>query len=471
MKNVIQSCKILSFLIIAILIGSTANATFTLNVMAPLAVGDIRNPNNPSSEKEWQIFRNQLQEMKKLGVFAVSTDVWWGIVQENKDNQFDWRYYDRLSNEIQKVGLKWVPILSFHQCGGNVGDTCNFPIPSWIWKKYLGKNGIKSSDDLKYLSEDGNSSNEVVSVWATQMVLSDYSRFMKEFQTHFSNKSNMISEINVSLGPAGELRYPSYNSHDQNSGYPTRGRLQAYSRLAREGFRNFMVSKYGSSASKMEPPHRGQSPEAQDFFDMGLAQSKFGKDFFDWYSDSLLNHGRSILNEAIIVFNGKSSAFRGIDIGAKIPGVHWRASIDRTAELAAGLVRTSSSTFKDGDKGFGYNEIVRVFSDSQKMSNAPKVVLHFTCLEMDNGSGGATVGSLAKDIVFWVAQEANRQKVEIKGENALSGGVGDPHAWDNMINAAVWGPYQGLTILRINDLAQNEMAKSKVRELLSKKMK
>jgi hypothetical protein len=34
-------------------------------------------------------------------------------------------------------------------------------------------------------------------------------------------------EINVPAGPSGELRYPSYNAHDQGSGYPTRGALQS----------------------------------------------------------------------------------------------------------------------------------------------------------------------------------------------------------------------------------------------------
>ena len=29
----------------------------------------------------------------------------------------------------------WQAVMSFHQCGGNVGDSVNFPIPSWCLEK------------------------------------------------------------------------------------------------------------------------------------------------------------------------------------------------------------------------------------------------------------------------------------------------------------------------------------------------
>lgn len=50
----------------------------------------------------------------------------------------------------------------------------------------------------------------------------------------------MIAEINVSLGPAGELRYPSYNLHDWGN-YPNRGTLQCYSPLAEQDWRRYLV--------------------------------------------------------------------------------------------------------------------------------------------------------------------------------------------------------------------------------------
>lgn len=33
---------------------------------------------------------------------------------------------------VQGAGLEYHPVMSFHQCGGNVGDACNIPLPSWV---------------------------------------------------------------------------------------------------------------------------------------------------------------------------------------------------------------------------------------------------------------------------------------------------------------------------------------------------
>src|SRR6187551_587415 len=103
----------------------------SLAVMAPLLVGSSRTP----SEADWQAFEQRLEKVKALGAQAVSTDVWWGMV-EPKDNAFDFSYYDRVAQAVEKAGLRWVPILSFHQCGGNVGDTVEVKLPDWLGEKY-----------------------------------------------------------------------------------------------------------------------------------------------------------------------------------------------------------------------------------------------------------------------------------------------------------------------------------------------
>jgi beta-amylase len=443
--------------VFCLVLSAVANAkTFTANVMAPLQIGDLHDPEGEVSRADWSAFRTQLREIKQLGADAVSTDVWWGVI-EPQDGQYQWRYYDKLSDEIIAAGLQWIPILSFHQCGGNVGDTCSIPIPAWIWTKYLGSPGVDDADDLKYESEGRNKSVETVSVWATPLIVGEYQEVMVEFQRHFSNKAAHISEVNISLGPAGELRYPSYNSHDSGAGYPTRGRLQAYSALARESFKNFLVRR-GKPA--MDPPDHGGRDRAEGFFASGEQNSEYGKLFFDWYSDSLLQHGRVILTAAAMVFNSDSSVFRGIAIGAKVPGVHWQMAKDRSAELAAGLIRTSLSDLDDDQKGHGYRSIISLFRELG-------IVLHFTCLEMDDGAGGAAVGSQAKSLVFWVAQEAARQGVVIKGENALAGAINDDHAWDNMIDAVKWGAYSGLTVLRMGDVLQGEVGRRRFQSLQS----
>ena len=67
--------------------------------------------------QDWAAFQNQLLLLKGAGVEAMATDVWWGQV-ETSDQQFNWNYFDKLSDAIIQSGLKWIPILSTHQCGG-----------------------------------------------------------------------------------------------------------------------------------------------------------------------------------------------------------------------------------------------------------------------------------------------------------------------------------------------------------------
>jgi len=415
---------------------------FTKNVMAPLIVSDFHS------------FENELKQVKALGAHAVSTDVWWGLV-EKSDNQFDWSYYQKLSDIIIRNGLKWVPILSTHQCGGNVGDTCNVPIPSWIWSKY-------KHQDIRYKSEQGNYSTEVMSAFATPIVIREYKDLFNNFKINFAHKKNYIQEINVSLGPAGELRYPSYNSHDQGSGYPTRGALQSYSDLAISSFRNFIASKYQrisdlnskwgfglSSFSQVFPPNPGL------FFPNNEQSSNYGSDFYDWYSHSLREHGRLVLSEAINEFREL-----GVKIGAKIPGIHWRLApgADRLAELNAGLIDSRRSTWND-ISGHGYDKTISLFSSLKRDHRFEDLILHFTCLEKDNFEGGSHANSFAKALVFWVGAHAKAHGVEIKGENALAGPMQSQRSWDNIQDALIYGNYTGITILRMGDVLRSSLSK------------
>jgi beta-amylase len=455
--------------------------SISANVMAPLAVGDIRNPNAASETDAWKDFERQLDEAKKIGVLAVTTDIWWGVV-EQKENVYRWEYYDKLANVLRRKQLKWIPILSFHQCGGNVGDECYFPIPKWIWSKYVGKPGVTDSNSIKYTSEYGHTTEEVVSVWATRYVIDDYERFIKEFQKHFSGFADDIEEINVSLGASGELRYPSFNAHDPKAGYPSRGALQSYSAMAVDDFRNWSKSKYStlenlnrawgfnlSSWSGVYPPSDLGPPDASTgFFSRGEHFSQYGKDFFDWYQHSLLEHGRVVMERAIRVFNSPGAGFAGIDIGAKIPGIHWRSASDRLAELAGGMIRTSGAAWDDDKTGRGYSPLIRLFKDLGSKTQAPTIQLHYTCLEKANGEDGDWAKSLAKALVFWVGAEAKRQNVSIKGENALAGPMGNDSAWDNIVDALTWSHYSGITILRLQQVVDNPVGKRRFQDLVSR---
>lgn len=409
----------------------------TFAVMAPLKVTN------------WNEFKSDLNTVKNYGVQAVSVDVWWGDVEKNGNNQFNWSYYESIFAEIREAGLDIVPIMSFHQCGGNVGDDYTSYLPSWIWYNFSGV----SPEDLKYRSETGAYCSEYISLWADHLVINEYIEFMNAFEDHFAYLAGDIDELNISGGPAGELRYPSYNSHDWG-GYGNRGTLQSYGSFAINDFRNDMLSKYGSlwgvnnawgislsSVNQINPPS-----DANWFFNnWDYVDTQYGRDFIDWYNWSLKEHGERLLNAAKTAFNEE---FANIELGMKIAGVHWEMvnpMYPRLAEITAGFIKVSQD-YQSDSTGHGYNNIISAFSGHNRHIN-----LHFTCLEKGNEYG--TSYSTAENLVFWVAQEAARQNVTIKGENALSGGVRSNYGWDKIHNAFSWASYTGLTVLRLHDVS------------------
>lgn len=412
-------------------------------VMAPLEVQD------------WDGFRRQLQQAKSIGVTAVSTDVWWGKVEKEADQQFDWGYYDIVSDTIIDAGLKWVPIISFHRCGGNVGDSCDIPIPHWLWKKLGGDKSYR----LMYKSEQGKFSREVLALWSDDKARQQYAEFIRDFSRHFADKAPHIEEINISAGPSGELRYPSYNQHDGFK-YPERGFLQAYSDLAIDDFSDFAKERYanlhnlnGAWNTRLEDWEQVRPPDdAAGFFQRkDYLNIQYGRDFIEWYNHALIEHGEFMIDLALEALGDN---FPDTPLGIKIPGVHWLMSspgLPRSAEVTAGLIPTNLDIGSD-DTAHGYGPILD--SVRQMGGRGHAVVLHFTCLEMDD-KNEAPEYSLAKDLVFWVGNGAAARGVTIMGENALSGGISNDQGWNNIENAVRWSAYKGLTTLRVGDLKAN----------------
>jgi beta-amylase len=45
---------------------------------------------------------------------------------------YNWAGYKQLLEVLRPTGLKLQAVLSFHACGGNVGDLVQIPLPSWV---------------------------------------------------------------------------------------------------------------------------------------------------------------------------------------------------------------------------------------------------------------------------------------------------------------------------------------------------
>lgn len=453
-----------------------------INVMAPLYMRGWDKP----GDAQWNDFVSDLSEAKKMGVDGVAVDVWWGLVQNTSDpTKFNWSYYEKVFQAITNAGLKIDPMMSFHQCGGNAGDGADCPemapikIPSFVWDPIpYAAGGITTTvpaDDY-FTDEYGNVNKEALAPWgeANRRNIQYMQQFMSTFQQHFGSRyANKVDSIAISLGPAGELRYPSYTDSPGRATeyrYPNQGVLQAYSPAAKESFKRHIVNKYGSAAAAGAAWGISGLTEANilapgdhaNFFTSGAYSNiQYGKDFTAWYNQSLLDHGKRILTAALNAFTGE---FKSTVIVAKSAGIHWQAMagspIRRSAEVAAGVIR--SDNMNSASNGYGYKPLFDMLKDVKAAAGTHDVWFDFTCLEKDNleWDGSAHAYSAALDQVGWLADAAAAAGIKISGENALAGGLWSyggwrTNGWNHIFDAFKRSNrYYGLTILRLDDVTR-----------------
>jgi endo-1,4-beta-mannosidase len=102
--------------------------------------------------------RAQLRRLRAAGVDGVMVDVWWGIVEGAGPALYEWRAYRELFGIVQAEGLKLQAIMSFHACGGNVGDAVSIPIPRWVQE--VGE----QDPDVFYTSPIGERNREYLTI-------------------------------------------------------------------------------------------------------------------------------------------------------------------------------------------------------------------------------------------------------------------------------------------------------------------
>ena len=95
-----------------------------VNLMLPLDTVTHNGFNNQDQ------FRRDFQKLKSAGLSGVMSDIWWGVV-ETSSGQYNWNGYKQLVQLVKECGLHFQAVMSFHKCGGNVGDTVTIELPQW----------------------------------------------------------------------------------------------------------------------------------------------------------------------------------------------------------------------------------------------------------------------------------------------------------------------------------------------------
>lgn len=348
-----------------------------------------------------------MQALKSAGVEGIMMDVWWGLVERDGPGVYNWGGYNELMEMANKHGLKVQAVMSFHQCGGNVGDSVSIPLPKWAREE------IDKDPDLAYTDQWGRRNYEYISLGAdTLPVLKGrtpvqcYADFMRAFRDNFKQHlGDTIVEIQVGMGPAGELRYPSYPEQNGTWRFPGIGAFQCYDKYMRSSLKAAAEAAGKPEWGASGPTDAGEYnnwPEDTQFFrkENGGWDSPYGKFFLSWYSQMLLEHGERILSSAESIF--KESA---VKISVKVAGIHWHyGTRSHAPELTAGYYNTRNRD--------GYLPIA-------EMLNRHGAIFNFTCIEMRDHEQPQDAQCAPEKLVRQVALATRKVGVPLAGENAL----------------------------------------------------
>lgn len=144
-----------------------------------------------------------------------------------------------------------------------------------------------------------------------------YHDFFASFASEFSSLfGNSIVQVEIGMGPAGELRYPSYQvpRDSPQSAYwtfPGIGEFQFYDKYMSAqllaaanaaGEPSWAAGPSGAGPLLLTAGNYNDTPQQTQFFTPGTTtqnfQSTFGQWFLTWYSQALITHGDAVLSQA-----------------------------------------------------------------------------------------------------------------------------------------------------------------------------
>ncbi|XP_057463367.1 beta-amylase 7-like [Actinidia eriantha] len=307
----------------------------------------------------------KLRILKSINVDGVMVDCWWGIVEAHAPQDYNWNGYKRLFQMVRELKLKLQVVLSFHECGGNIGDDVCIPLPQWVAE--IGR----SNPDIFFTDREGRRNPECLSwgidkerVLRGRTAVEVYFDYMRSFRVEFDEffEDGIISIIEVGLGPCGELRYPS-NPVKHGWRYPGVGEFQCYDQYLLKNLRKAAEAR-GHSFWARGPDNAGsynsQPHETGFFCDGGDYDGYYGRFFLNWYSKVLVDHGDQVLTLAKL-------AFEGTCIAVKLSGIYWwYKTASHAAELTAGFYNPCN---RDG------------YAAIMAMLKKHGAALNFTCAE------------------------------------------------------------------------------------------
>lgn len=405
-----------------------------------------------------------LTSLSRIGVAGVMADVWWSLCEPSPGGYCFDRYV-AIFKQCKEKGLKVQATLSFHACGGNVGDSVNIPLPDWVvtagdehgfWftdragqvtKEYIsfGADHEAILPGAEAKAGDGGATEVNPAATATVrtpvQAYESYTRaFVEEMRKH-GLLGTTVTELQVGLGPCGELRYPSYTMSRWE--FPGIGEFQCFDKYLLKDLTKKVAEEGSEGVKNADMPPKGtgsynDGPRDTTFFRRGYREEG-GRFFLKWYSERMLKHGEDVLGVVRNVVREEKT----VALAVKISGVHWwKHSPSRAAEATSGYMLGAGQS--------AYGEIARLL----KRYDA---VFDFTCLEMrsmDQPWLKARCGP--RQLVAEVFEAARREGVKVAGENALE--RYDEGGYRQIVKAfrRCRAERYGFTLLRLGDTMMEE---------------
>eukprot|EP00026_Physarum_polycephalum_P008394 Phypoly_transcript_08477.p1 GENE.Phypoly_transcript_08477~~Phypoly_transcript_08477.p1 ORF type:complete len:484 (+),score=61.25 Phypoly_transcript_08477:208-1452(+) len=276
---------------------------------------------------------------------GLSISVWWGLV-ETEPQEYDWSMYEDLFTVVQSSMSKpKVKILiNFHACiAGTFSCDTNISLPPWL------NTFSYENEGIFYTDVNGFSSNEYLTSGVdhinifppsnrtgTQMYTDFVASFAETFKDLFDT---LIYEVQIGLGPNGELRYPAFEGPDWT--LPGIGQFQCYDKYLQNQYFTF-ANKTRPNFAYLPPAsavHYDDTPGNAPFFakpKINGSDSDYGQFFLSWYSSRLLQHGGVILSQMSSVLRTYSP---NVTLAAKIGCIYWQnGDPSHAAEVTAGYM-------------------------------------------------------------------------------------------------------------------------------------
>ncbi|KAJ1297133.1 hypothetical protein BS78_01G354700 [Paspalum vaginatum] len=270
-----------------------------------------------------------LRALKLLGVDGVELPVSWAAVQPGCGDWFEWAGYRAVAAMVRDAGLDLRVSLRTD------GDA----LPGWVADAaaadpdvlFTDRSGCRREGCLSFAVDE-------LPVLVGKSPLEAYEAFFRSFADEFKDLlGSTITDVTVSLGPNGELQYPSYPPGSQRAdGYAGVGEFQCYDKYMLARLKRHAESS-GQPLWGLSGPHDGprydESPESSAFFREpgGSWKTAYGEFFLSWYAGELLAHGDRVLAAASRVFGGTPVA-----LSAKVPLLRGSRPSEATAGLHGG---------------------------------------------------------------------------------------------------------------------------------------